>query len=207
MFLGSWAWSLPRTSRRSLWAVVWSRGESLKRFSTSLCFEVSFIHNYSWTNRHFHRKRNFKCTLLLLKITVKNHKQHFQTLTIPNKDFPPHDIVYKYFPKNKAILASKRKYAMHLILAPLTIIYYCHLLATGGDAVWGRSRRGEGRGWVDRGTGQTQVLSQPFARHAWHQNKQSLLKFPDPFWTTCVDFFQVWWSLPNSWAEQREDYW
>ena len=120
MFLGSWAWSLPRTSRRSLWAVVWSRGESLKRFSTSLCFEVSFIHNYSWTNRHFHRKRNFKCTLLLLKITVKNHKQHFQTLTIPNKDFPPHDIVYKYFPKNKAILASKRKYAMNLILAPLT---------------------------------------------------------------------------------------
>ena len=87
------------------------------------------------------------------------------------------------------------------------ISYYCHLLATGGDAVWGRSRRGEGRGWVDRGTGQTQVLSQPFARHAWHQNKQSLLKFPDPFWTTCVDFFQVWWSLPNSWAEQREDYW
>ena len=69
------------------------------------------------------------------------------------------------------------------------ISYYCHLLATGGDAVWGRSRRGEGRGWVDRGTGQTQVLSQPFARHAWHQNKQSLLKFPDPFWTTCVDFF------------------
>ena len=83
----------------------------MKRFSTSLCFEVSFVHNSSWTHRHFHRKRNFRCTIL----APDNCKE--PQVTVSDFDhtkpsfFFPNNMVYKYFPKNKAILALQRKYA------------------------------------------------------------------------------------------------
>ena len=118
MFLGSWAWSLPRTSRRSRPVVVWSRGESLKRFSTSLCFEASFVHNSSWTHRHFHRKRNFRCTIL----APDNCKEPQVTAsdfdhTKPTFFFPDY-MVCKYFPKTNQFWRCRGN--MRLILAPLT---------------------------------------------------------------------------------------
>ena len=157
--------------------MVWSRGESLKRFSTYLC-PASDV----FTTPHG-----------LIATSIESETLDALYFCSKPTVFFPDNMVYKYSPKNKAILALQRKYSPYfgsLDLWISIISYYCHLLATGGDAVWGRSRRGEGRGWVDRGTGQTQVLSQLVARHAWHQRKQSLLEFPDPFWTTCVDFFQ-----------------